>query len=122
MSTGFMKVDGFSKMKELYGYSVSSTVLHSNSTCGIPSKMYFDMIKPFDSDFPWSGLLLGQLINGVWYVCNDQVIVQRALAAKTLSHAKAGCIGCGYLKLLSLFLMVINISLIFIQIIRINFR
>jgi hypothetical protein len=25
------------------------------------------MIKGFDSDFPWSGLLLGQLINGVWY-------------------------------------------------------
>lgn len=95
-------------MKQLYGYSVPSTTLFSNSTCGVPSKSYFNMIKSIDSDFPWSGLLLGQLINGVWYVCNDQVMVQRALAAKSLTHAKGGCIGCGYLKLLSIFLMVIT--------------
>ena len=35
-----------------------------------------------------------------------QVIVQRALAAKNVSHAKAGCILAGYLKLLPLYLMV----------------
>jgi hypothetical protein len=54
-------------MKKLFGYAIPSTTLYSNSTCGIPSKDYFNMIKGFDSDFPWSGLLLGQLINGVWY-------------------------------------------------------
>ena len=35
-----------------------------------------------------------------------QVIVQRCLSAKNLSHVKAGCILCGYLKLLPMFLMV----------------
>ena len=29
---------------------------------------------------------------------NSQVIVQRALAAKNLTHARAGCIVAGYLK------------------------
>lgn len=35
-----------------------------------------------------------------------QVIVQRCLAGKNLTHVKAGCILCGYLKLLPMFLMV----------------
>lgn len=38
--------------------------------------------------------------------CLHQVIVQRCLSAKSLSHVKAGCILCGYLKLLPMFLMV----------------
>ncbi|XP_016118444.1 sodium/glucose cotransporter 1-like, partial [Sinocyclocheilus grahami] len=33
------------------------------------------------------------------------MIVQRCLSAKNLSHVKAGCILCGYLKLLPMFLM-----------------
>lgn len=36
-----------------------------------------------------------------------QVIVQRCLAARSLTHVKAGCIMCGYLKLLPMFLMVL---------------
>jgi uncharacterized sodium:solute symporter family permease YidK len=35
-----------------------------------------------------------------------KVIVQRALAAKNLTHAQAGCILAGYLKFFPLFLMV----------------
>lgn len=34
------------------------------------------------------------------------MIVQRCLSAKSMSHVKAGCILCGYLKLLPMFLMV----------------
>lgn len=34
------------------------------------------------------------------------MIVQRCLAARGLTHVKAGCIMCGYLKLLPMFLMV----------------
>lgn len=36
-----------------------------------------------------------------------QVIVQRCLAARSLTDVKAGCIVCGYLKLLPMFLMVL---------------
>lgn len=37
---------------------------------------------------------------------SSQVIVQRCLAGKSLTHIKAGCILCGYLKLMPMFLMV----------------
>uniref|UniRef100_W5M062 Solute carrier family 5 member 2 n=1 Tax=Lepisosteus oculatus TaxID=7918 RepID=W5M062_LEPOC len=51
-------------------------------------------------DFP----VTDSLIAGV--PCTAQVIVQRCLAARSLTHVKAGCIMCGYLKLLPMFLMV----------------
>ena len=40
------------------------------------------------------------------YWCSDQVIVQRALASRDLTHAKGACILAGYLKLLPLFIMI----------------
>ncbi len=58
-------------MKAKYSYAIADSVVFSNSTCGLPSKDYYNMIKPVDSDFPWTGLLLGQLINGAWFVCNE---------------------------------------------------
>lgn len=36
----------------------------------------------------------------------SQVIVQRALAAKTLSHAKGGCVMAAFLKVLPMFIIV----------------
>lgn len=50
-------------------------------------------------------MLFGALISSIWYWCTDQVIVQRALAAKSMDHARAGCIMAGLLKFLPLFLI-----------------
>ena len=60
-----------------------------------------------DSNYPWTGILLGAPILGVWYWCTDQFIVQRVLAAKNIRHARRGTIFGGFLKLLPLFLFVI---------------
>jgi len=60
-----------------------------------------------DPDFPWTGVLLGAPILGVWYWCTDQFIVQRVLAAKNISEARKGTTFAGFLKLLPLFLFVI---------------
>ncbi len=60
-----------------------------------------------DPDFPWTGILLGAPILGVWYWCTDQFIVQRVLAAKDQDNARRGTILGGYLKLLPLFICVI---------------
>lgn len=60
-----------------------------------------------DPDFPWTGILLGAPILGVWYWCTDQFIVQRVLSAKDLQQARRGSLFAGYLKLLPLFLFVI---------------
>lgn len=59
------------------------------------------------SDFPWTGILFGAPILGVWYWCTDQFIVQRVLAAKNNDQAVKGTIFGAYLKMLPLFLFVI---------------
>jgi SSS family solute:Na+ symporter len=69
---------------------------------------FMDMWKPMtDPNFPWTGILFGAPILGVWYWCTDQFIVQRTLAAKNEDHARRGTIFAGYLKLLPLFIFVI---------------
>jgi SSS family solute:Na+ symporter len=69
---------------------------------------YFSMIKPaHDPEFPWTGIFLGAPILGIWYWCTDQVIVQRVLSAKDESHAKAGTIFAGFLKILPVFILVL---------------
>ncbi|CAF3529565.1 unnamed protein product [Rotaria socialis] len=86
----YTKVGGIQLIKELYPYAVADTALFSNSTCGIPPADFFSLIRPLDSvdGPPW-------------------VIVQRALAAKNVTHARAGCIVASSLKFLSIFIMVI---------------
>jgi SSS family solute:Na+ symporter len=60
-----------------------------------------------DPDFPWTGILLGAPILGIWYWCTDQFIVQRVLAARSVGMARGGTILAGYLKLLPIFIFVI---------------
>ena len=69
---------------------------------------FFDMWLPAtDKNFPWTGILLGAPILGVWYWCTDQFIVQRVLAARDIDQARGGTIFAGILKLLPVVLFVI---------------
>jgi len=69
---------------------------------------FFNLWKPAtDPSFPWTGILFGAPILGVWYWCTDQFIVQRVLSAKNIDHARRGTIFGGYLKLLPLFIFVL---------------
>ena len=69
---------------------------------------YFHMFRPAtDSEFPWTGIVFGAPILGIWYWCTDQVIVQRVLSARDEGHAKAGTIFAGFLKVLPVFLLVV---------------
>ena len=97
-----MKVGGLNGLIEKYSYAISSTTLFSNTTCGLPPSDYFDLHRNVDRDLPWTGMTFGLTISAVWYWCSDQVIVQRALAAKNLTHAKAGCIFAGNKIILNL--------------------
>lgn len=58
-------------------------------------------------DFPWTGILFGAPILGVWYWCTDQYIVQRTLSAANITQARRGTIFAGYLKMLPLFIFVL---------------
>ena len=60
-----------------------------------------------NKEYPWTGVLLGAPILGVWYWCTDQFIVQRVLSAKNIKVAKQGTIFGGFLKLLPLFIFVV---------------
>jgi SSS family solute:Na+ symporter len=69
---------------------------------------FFHMMKPATDDaLPWTGIFFGAPILGIWYWCTDQVIVQRALAAKDVGHAKGGTVVAGFLKILPVFILMV---------------
>jgi len=73
-----------------------------------PVDRFFNLWRPSDdTEYPWTGMLFGAPILGVWYWCTDQYIVQRALSAKDISNARKGALFAGYLKLLPVFLFFI---------------
>ncbi|XP_074641116.1 sodium/mannose cotransporter SLC5A10-like [Tubulanus polymorphus] len=103
----FLKVGGYQGLREQYPLAIANETLYSNSTCGLPSEKAFTMLRGLtDPDMPWLGFLLGQTPASIWYWSTDQMMVQRALAAKSLSHAQGGCLLCGYLKMLPLFIII----------------
>ncbi|PYP69514.1 MAG: hypothetical protein DMD41_16750, partial [Gemmatimonadetes bacterium] len=69
---------------------------------------FFSMWKPMSHPaFPWTGIVFGAPILGVWYWCTDQHIVQRVLAARNVSAARRGTILAGFLKILPVFIFVL---------------
>lgn len=60
-----------------------------------------------DADFPWTGIVFGAPILGVWYWCTDQMIVQRTLAADNVKDARTATIFAGFLKILPVFILVL---------------
>ncbi len=73
-----------------------------------PTERFFNLWRPIsDADYPWTGMLFGAPILGVWYWCTDQYIVQRTLSAKDVSNARKGALFAGYLKLLPVFIFFI---------------
>lgn len=69
---------------------------------------FWSMFKPMnDPDFPWTGIVFGAPILGIWYWCTDQYIVQRVLSAKNLDHARGGALFAGFLKILPVFILVL---------------
>jgi len=69
--------------------------------------LYHPKGDPWYDKFPGVGVIFGASIIGFWYWCTDQHIVQRALAAKNLSHARKGTILAGFLKVLPVFMFLI---------------
>ncbi len=72
------------------------------------SPEHFNMWRPMnDPDFPWTGLLFGGTIVGIWYWCTDQYIVQRTLAAHNIKIGRRGAIFGAYLKLLPILIFLV---------------
>uniref|UniRef100_A0A8V5FVD4 Sodium/myo-inositol cotransporter 2 n=1 Tax=Melopsittacus undulatus TaxID=13146 RepID=A0A8V5FVD4_MELUD len=106
MVFSFVEVGGLEGLQTKYFHAIPSS-RKENSSCGLPREDAFHIFRdPVNSDLPWPGVLVGMTIPSLWYWCTDQVIVQRSLAAKNLSHAKGGSLMTSYLKILPLFMMV----------------
>ncbi len=87
---GLQEVGGWHTLKETVGSS------------------HFNMWRPInDPDFPWTGMLFGGTIVGIWYWCTDQYIVQRTLAANNIKIGRRGAIFGAYLKILPIFIFLI---------------
>ena len=87
---GLTEVGGWSNLRETVGSE------------------HFNMWRPMsDPDFPWTGLLFGGTIVGIWYWCTDQYIVQRTLAANNIKIGRRGAIFGAYLKILPIFIFLI---------------
>jgi len=66
------------------------------------------LIRPADdSNLPWTGLISGVPLIGLYFWCTNQFMVQRVLSAKNLDHGRWGSLFAGLLKLPVLFLMVL---------------
>tara|TARA_B110000240_G_scaffold76223_2_gene86876 strand:+ start:1088 stop:2761 length:1674 start_codon:yes stop_codon:yes gene_type:complete len=90
---GLQEVGGWSQLRE--------TVI-------AVSPEHFNMWRPMnDPDFPWTGLLFGGTIVGIWYWCTDQYIVQRTLAANNIKIGRRGAIFGAYLKLLPILIFLV---------------
>ncbi|RXG64240.1 Sodium/proline symporter [Armadillidium vulgare] len=104
----FYEVGGLNDLIEKYPYAIAHNV-SSNDSCGKPPSNYFHLFRSIEPSeaFPWTGIIFGLTISAIWYWCTDQVIVQRTLASKNLSHAKAGCILSSYLKIFPMFILIL---------------
>lgn len=108
----FDKAGGYDKVVNDYMHAEANSSLYANSTfayenCGkVPGDAMHFFRSVTSPDLPWTGITFGLTVSAVWYWCSDQVIVQRALAAKSISHAKAGTILAGYIKILPLYILV----------------
>uniref|UniRef100_A0A8C0JAV1 Sodium/mannose cotransporter SLC5A10 n=1 Tax=Chelonoidis abingdonii TaxID=106734 RepID=A0A8C0JAV1_CHEAB len=100
--TAFSKIGGYQNLAEAYLKAVPAKII-PNTTCHLPRVDAMHLFRdPVSGDLPWTGMTLGLSVLATWYWCTDQVIVQRSLSAKNLSHAKAGSILASYLKMLPL--------------------
>uniref|UniRef100_A0A8C5R1K6 Sodium/glucose cotransporter 4 n=1 Tax=Leptobrachium leishanense TaxID=445787 RepID=A0A8C5R1K6_9ANUR len=106
MFISFNEVGWFPGLEKRYMEAIPKITV-PNTTCHLPRADAYHMFRdPITGDLPWPGLIFGLTILATWVWCTDQVIVQRSLSAKNLSHAKGGSVVGGYLKILPMFFVV----------------
>lgn len=97
-------------LDQLGGWNeMTHTIAAASTEPGNPSvQQFFNMWRPMsDTNYPWTGMLFGAPILGVWYWCTDQFIVQKVLSAKNVSEARKGSLFAGFLKLLPVFIFLL---------------
>jgi SSS family solute:Na+ symporter len=74
---------------------------------GVPADA-LSLIRPLSDPYmPWSGLVFGAPVIAFYFWCTSQVIVQRMLAARSVEDGQKGALLAGFLKLTTLFVIVL---------------
>jgi SSS family transporter len=108
MILSYKEIGGLTNLYRSYLNAMPYNNSTENLTCNQPTMKSFQMLRPIsDPDMPWLGFFLGHTPNTIWYWCSDQMMVQRVLAAQSISHARGGTLLAGYLKILPLFMIII---------------
>lgn len=69
---------------------------------------YWNLLMPKDDpNYPWTAILLGYPVMGVWFWCTDQSMVQSVLGAKSLNEGQLGSNFTGWLKILDVPLFIL---------------
>lgn len=69
---------------------------------------YWNLLLPADDpNYPWTAILFGYPVMGIWFWCTDQSMVQSVLGAKTLKQSRLGANFTGWLKILDVALFII---------------
>ncbi|XP_071088199.1 sodium/glucose cotransporter 4-like [Haliotis cracherodii] len=110
MIISFMEVGGWEQMMRKYVTAATNYTLADPEKyqCGMPRKDFFHIFRdPVEGDLPWTGTVFGLTTLGLWVWCTDQIMVQRCLSAKNLSHAKGGSVFAAILKIFNFFLWIV---------------
>jgi solute:Na+ symporter, SSS family len=74
---------------------------------GVPADA-LSLIRPLSDPYmPWSGLVFGAPVIAFYFWCTNQVMVQRMLAARSVEDGQKGALLAGFLKLTTLFVIVL---------------
>ena len=66
-------------------YDNGRTIVNNNSHCGRPTEAAFHLIRDIsDPQYPWTGVIFGLTISGIWYWCSDQVCLSMSLLTASL--------------------------------------
>ncbi|XP_012941295.1 sodium/glucose cotransporter 4 [Aplysia californica] len=104
------EVGGWTEFITRYGVAASNMTLSNpaNHSCGMPRADFQHIWRdPVTGDIPWTGAIFGLTPLGIWNWCNDQMMVQRCLSAKSMGHSKAGAVFAAVLKVTVFFFWVI---------------
>jgi len=106
---GLNEVGGWNELMEICGANnVKYFDSDGNMTYSNNADMMTNLIRSAgDPEFPWTGVILGSAIIGLWYWCTDQYIVQRVLSGRDQTQARRGTIFGAYLKITPVFIFLI---------------
>ena len=75
MEVGDYENTGYKFTHALPQTTLDALGLENETDCGIPPENSLSLWRdPDDDSYPWTGVVFGLTVSGVWYWCSDQVL------------------------------------------------